>query len=101
MAVIVPIEAIPNQSLDFNAEQQVYKLRLHVVNTNIAIDIARNGTQLQSSRVCPAGALLIEYDYLRGSGGDFGIITQNDEIPVYTQFGVTQFLVYYFSDELS
>jgi hypothetical protein len=41
---------------------------------------------------------LIPYQYLEA--GNFIVTTDNDEYPIYTQFGITQYLVYLTQSEL-
>jgi hypothetical protein len=58
----------------------------------MAIDIIRNGTPIISgSRMVP-GYPLIPYNYLED--GNFTMLTEDDAYPDYSQFGISQFLIY-------
>lgn len=101
MTEIVPVDVLPNQTLEIVFDTQRYRLRLHEINGNMAIDVVLNNVDIVRGMIVPASALLIQYRYLRGAGGDFAFITQDDQLPYYTEFGKTQFLVYYEPTELA
>ena len=101
MSEIVPIDPIANQTIDIVFDRQRYRLRLHTSNDNTAIDIVLNDVAIVSSQICPSSSLLILYKYARGAGGDFAFLTQNDDVPTYSEFGNTQFLMYYTPIELA
>ncbi len=46
-----------------------------------------------------AGFPVIPYDYLQN--GNFVFVTANDEYPIYTRFGIDQFLIYASPDEIA
>lgn len=95
----IPITQDPNQDLTVRLDDTRYGLRLEAVNGVMVVDVSIDGvTVLTGSRVL-AGEPLIPYKYLQE--GNFILLTINDELPDYTQFGVTQSLVYLSPAELA
>lgn len=95
----IPITQDPNQDLTVRLDDTRYGLRLKAVNGVMVVDVSIDGvTVLTGSRVL-AGEPLIPYEYLQE--GNFILLTINDELPDYTQFGVTQSLVYLSPAELA
>ncbi len=101
MPLVVPIQAIANQTLEIVFDQQRYILRIVEILGNMAIDITLNATPLITGARIVADNLTILYPYLRGDGGDFSFSTQANATPYYTEFGLTQFLIYFSADEIS
>jgi hypothetical protein len=104
--IVIPLEAIPNQSLSIQLDNNNIDINIHSCNntpqtygTNImAIDITINEIVIiTGQRMVPAWPL-IGYDYL--SSNNFFIVTENDEYGDYTQFGVTQYLIYVNAQEI-
>ena len=105
--IVIPLQAIPNQSLSIQLDGNNFDLRFHSCNSNptvigtaiMTIDITINGTVTISGQRMVNGWPLIPYDYL--SDNNFFMITENEEYPDYTQFGITQYLVYANQTELN
>lgn len=99
MSLLVSLDAVPNQELSVSLENFRYVLRFKDAGGVVVADVVRDGvTILEGTRVL-AGEPLIPYDYLEG--GNFVLITSDDELPAYEQFGVTQFLLYLTVAEIS
>jgi hypothetical protein len=104
--IIIPIQAIPNQSLTIQLEDLNFFIRLRSCNTNpqvlgtaiVSISIAINETVIIDNQRMVPGWPLIGYQYLEN--GNFYILTENDDYPDYTQFGNTQYLIYASATEL-
>lgn len=92
MASLIPLDDVPNQELTVRLDDARYVLRLKVAGAVMVADITRDGvTLLQGTRVL-AGEPILPYKYQEA--GNFLLITDDDELPAYEQFGVTQSLVY-------
>lgn len=101
MAIRIPLQAIPNQSLSVQLDGQRYDIRLNEANGIMAATISINETVVISgARIVDSGALL-NYQYLEGDGGNFVFLTELDEIPYYTMFGDTQQLIYLTAAEIA
>lgn len=94
----IPISAIPNQSLSIQLDQNNFDIRIHACGSIMAVDIAINNEVVVTGIRATGGYPLIMYPYLEN--GNLTIITENDEYPDYTRFGIDQFLIYASTEEL-
>ncbi len=107
----IPLQALPNQSLSIQLDNNNFDLAIHSCNTNpdalntqvMSITISLNSTETpiiigSNIRAIPNN-FLIQADYLK-IYGNFIFATQNDNYPDYTQFGITQYLYYFSYTEL-
>jgi hypothetical protein len=102
----IPLQAIPGQSLSIQLDGNNYDIRLHSCNNTpqtpgtaiMTVSIARNGISIVDNVRPVAGFPIIGYPYLEN--GNFVIISNNDDYPDYTQFGITQFLIFASQAEL-
>jgi hypothetical protein len=88
----IPISAIPNQEFSILLDGQLYDISLKFTAGVMAISITRDGTILISGLRAISGYILIPYLYLES--GNFIFITEEGDYPEYSQFGITQFLVF-------
>ena len=100
MADEVPIEAIPNQSFSIVLDESRYQITLKAAGTTMAATIERDGEEIISGMRCVVGQPLIPYQYLEGGNGNFFFLTDNNELPYYTEFNVTQTLLYFDADDM-
>jgi hypothetical protein len=96
---IVPLSSDPNQELTVRQDGFRYSLRLKSVNGVMVVDISVDGVVILFGSRVLAGTPLIPYRYLED--GNFLLLTNNEELPDYTQFGLTQTLVYLSPDEIA
>lgn len=95
---IVPLQAIPNQSLTIQLDNISYDMRFHVCGDIMCIDLSiDNVVVLVGSRLV-AGYPVIPYAYLEN--GNFVFLTENDDYPFWDQFGITQYMIYASQQEL-
>lgn len=96
----VPITNLPNQSLSINLDQSQYDIRLHSNQDGSLtyIDIIRDNVTILSGQRAVAGFPIIPYPYLED--GNFVILTNDDDYPEYSQFGITQFMIFASQTEL-
>lgn len=95
----VPLAAVPNQSLTIQLDGSLYVIALRDAGQLTAVTITRDDVVLVSGLRVTAGTPLLPYRYQES--GNFVLTTENEEIPQYPQFGVTQFLVYVTPAELA
>ncbi len=100
MSKIIELQPIATQTLEITINSQRYSLRIVEIGGNMAADVLLNDVSIVRGVRLVANNLVILYPHLRGVGGDFMMSTQDDEIPYYTSFGLTQFLIYLAPDEL-
>lgn len=87
------INAIPSQTLSFiDPDENQWDIGIRAVASSIAFSFTLNGTLLIQNVCAVAGYRIIPYDYLES--GNFVLVTQAQQVPDYTQFGVTQQLLF-------
>jgi len=94
----IPIDSLPNQSLTITLDGNVYNITIKETNGCMSIDIERNGTIILQGMRLVANTGIIPYQYLEN--GNFAIETKDQELPYYTKFNDTQFLIFASSAEL-
>lgn len=93
------LAAIPNQTLTAKLAGGLFSITVKAVEGVMVADVTRdNVTVLQGSRIV-AGTPIVPYKYLEA--GNFVIITEDGDLPDYTKFGDSQFLIYATPSELS
>lgn len=95
----IPIIAAPSQSLSVRVDDQRVVLRLKEANGVMVADVERDNTPVILGTRVLAGEPIIPYRYLQV--GNFLVLTIDDELPDWREFGVTQSLVYLTVDEVA
>lgn len=94
----IPITNLPNQSFSIQLDNQFYDISIYLTNNVMSLDLIRANEIIVTGARMVAGTPLINYFYLEN--GNFVLLTANEEYPDYTQFGITQFLVFASEAEL-
>ena len=94
----IAIAAIANQTLSIQLEERFYEIDLREANGVMSASVKRDDVQIISNVRITAGTPLLPYRYQET--GNFIVTTDNDAIPYWDQFGVTQFLTYLSQDEV-
>lgn len=95
----IGLAAVPNQNFFVQLDERAYAITIHQGADCVVATVVRDEvTVIQGVRIVP-GAPLLPYRY--EEDGNFILTTQDDELPDYTQFGVTQFLTYLSADDLA
>jgi hypothetical protein len=95
----IPLQAIPNQSFSITLDGNQWNFTLKTTNGVISVTLAKNNVTLIENMRAVANGLIIPAKYLED--GNFLFLTQNFQLPDYTQFGVTQLLIYITAAELT
>jgi len=96
----IPIQALPNQSLSITVDQQRWTLTIKAAVSTMVVDLALNDVPvLYGLRIMP-NQPMIPYRYL-STVGNFMLLTVNDEIPWWENFGIDQQLVYATAEEIA
>ena len=98
MTSIVTIQAIPNQSFTVYLDGNNWNFTIQATNGVMSVTVLLNNTLIISGARVVAGTPILPYLYLEN--GNFIFLTQNGDLPDYTQFNITQFLYYYSIAEL-
>ena len=95
----IGIAALANQAISIQLDASFYEIQLRESNGVMAATIARDGVTLVTNSRVIAGTPLLPYRYQEA--GNFIVTVDDDALPYWEQFGVTQFLVYLSADELA
>lgn len=96
---IVPLSILANQSLSIQLGEDFYDIAINQTRNTVCATISRNNALVISGTRLVSGFFIIPYRYLEN--GNFILLTENDELPDYTKFGITQTLVYVTKVEVS
>lgn len=96
----IPLEAIPNQSFTITINNVIYNFVIKETNGVMSCSITKNNVLLVENSRMASGMLLLPYEYMEQGDGNFFMLTYNDDYAYYTQFGVTQTLVYLTQEDL-
>jgi hypothetical protein len=94
----IPLQAIPNQKFSVQLDNRLYDITITATGNVMSCTLVRDGETIQDTMRLVAGTPLLPYLYQEA--GNFALITASGDLPDYTQFGVTQFLLYASQDEL-
>mgnify|MGYP001206663287 CR=1 FL=1 len=97
----IPLTTEPNQEFTVSLDGLRYTLRFKEANGVMAVDVKVNDLVLLTGGRVAAGAFLIPYPYLQGDGGNFLLLTDDEALPYWREFNVTQSLVYISAAELA
>lgn len=101
----IPITNIPNQSLSIQLDGNQYDINIQSCQNDtvpsdgiMAFDIIRNGVAIITGTRAVAGFPLIPAKYLEN--GNFIVVTANDDLPDWHEFGISQYLIFASESEL-
>jgi len=95
----IPLQAVPNQNFTINVGGNLFDITLQSTNGVMSVSMTINGVDTLDGIRCVAYAPLIPSKYQEA--GNFLFITSNNQIPDYTQFNITQSLIYFTPAELT
>ncbi len=95
---VIPIKALPNQELSVLLDENQWDITLRDCNGTVACSLSKNSVVIVENARAVAGMRILQAKYQED--GNFAIISTDQGIPDYTQFGITQFLVYASQTEL-
>ncbi len=101
MSQVMPLDAIPNQSLYVRLDGSRYLIELKEANGVMAATIERDGVRLITGYRCVAGFPLIQYSHLWEGFGNFVFVSDPGVIPYFTDFGSSCLLVYSSAAEIA
>lgn len=95
----ISLDAVPNQELSVTLDGNRWDITIKECNGVMCCTLRLNDVTLLSGQRIVAGSPLIPYRYMQDSG-NFWLLTEDDELPYYTLFGVDQQLVYASAGEI-
>lgn len=95
----INLSAVPNQTFSVRVDGFFYEFTIKEANGIMAATISRDNELIVSgARIC-TGSALMPYPFQQK--GNFIITTENDELPYWDKFGVTQQLIYMSDAEIA
>jgi hypothetical protein len=94
----IPIATIPNQIFNVLLDQNEWEISIYLANNIMAVDLNLNGVDIIIGQRAVPATPLIPYEYLEN--GNFIFVTDDYDYPIYTEFGISQLLVYASPTEL-
>lgn len=90
---VIPIEPVPNQELSVNIDGVRWVIRIKVAESTMVCDISHGDEAIILGARIAVGTPMIPYPYL-SADGNFLFLVDNEEMPDWRKFGVSQQLVY-------
>ena len=97
----IPLQPVANQELSIPLEGARYVITVKEANGVMVASIERDGVLVVRNTRIVADGLMLPYRAQWFGFGNFMLATQDEEVPYFDQFGVTQFLVYVTAEELA
>lgn len=94
---IVPLEAVPNQSVTARLGGERFEIRLRDIGGMMAADVSRGDVPIVRGQRVVAGAPLLPYRHLEAGVGNLIFVNAEDvadAIPYWPDFGTRTRLVY-------
>jgi len=94
----IPLQTIPNQSFTIVLDNNTWAFTIKNTNAGVSVSLTLNNNDLLDNAIAAANEIIIPCEYQEA--GNFLFLTQNQQLPDYTQFGLTQLLVYLSASDL-
>ena len=95
----VPIQSVPNQSFTVNLNNNIFGITIQTCKGINAVSITINGVDTIDGIRAVAGSLIIPSQYQEA--GNLMFLTSNYDLPIYTEFNISQSLIYFTAAELA
>lgn len=95
----IPLSALPNQNFTVTLGNDTYNFTINTCVNITTVTLFRDQQVIILGERVPPLTSIIPYEYL--ASGNFFFLTQDEEYPIYSKFGVSQFLLYATQDEIT
>lgn len=96
----IPLQAVPNQSLSFTQDGNRWDVTIKQAVTSMIADVTINDVRIISGVRIPGDDFILPYTYMGVLQGNLMLTTQQELLPDWQQFGATQRLFYWTSDDM-
>lgn len=96
----IPLQQLPSQSFSAQLNGNGWDFLLKTIEDTTIVSLRLNGNDIIDGGLAVAGGLIIPSVYQENNAGNFFFVTQANQLPFYTQFSVTQYLIYISNAEL-
>jgi hypothetical protein len=97
----IPLQPVANQELSIPLDGSRYVITVKEANGAMVASITRDDVLLVDSGRIVADGLILSYRWQWFGYGNFMLSTQDEALPDFAQFGITQFMVYVDADEMA
>lgn len=94
----IALARVPNQSTSFLVNEVRFNLTIKEARGVMVADVAVAGVTILTGSRLVAGEPVIPYRYLEA--GNMFLLTEGGALPTWSEFGVSQTLVYMTADEM-
>lgn len=105
MPQTIDLQPVQNQIFTTTFENDFYVISIFFAAGIMACNIVKNNIVVCNGQRIVGGSFLIPFFAYEGTGGNFIFLTSEKngqlELPYYTQFGLTQTLVYMTAQEIA
>lgn len=91
----IPLFAVADQTFTTTLDNDRYVIRIFKTGETMSASVQRNETVATTGQRITPGEMLIPFPAYQGVSGNFILLTANEELPNFAQFGITQTLVYF------
>lgn len=95
----IPIQQLPNQSFSIILDNNTWNFLIKTAGGATVVSLNLNNVDILDSAQAVSGSFIIPSLYQEA--GNFFFLTQNQNLPIYTQFNVSQQLIYISAAELA
>lgn len=96
---LITLQAIPNQEVIVTLDNSRYKIQIKSASGFMTYGITRDGEIIiENGNRIVNGSPLLPYKYMES--GNFILDVPDSELPDYTKFELTQFLIYASQEEI-
>jgi hypothetical protein len=88
----IAIQAIPNQLFNTQVDGNNWLISIRLTDGVMVFSFTKNGTLVIDNVRSKGNDVIIPYRYLED--GNFALVTQDQELPLYSKFGISQYLLY-------
>lgn len=99
-SLVIPTEAIPNQQLSVLLGGNRFVITIKAVGAGVGVSVVMNNQTLIENMRAVSGAPIIPFVYAEAGGGNFMLVTRDDVIPTWQNFGDTCYLLWTDNEEL-
>lgn len=92
--MLIPLASIPAQTLSTQINNVLYNFTIRFMGGIMVVTIIRDNIEIITNIRATPFYPLIPYHYIENGEGNFIFYTPDDSYPNYTQFGITQYLLY-------
>jgi len=97
----IAIAAVSSQTFSTTLNNVLYNFAIYYTQNGMCYDLSIGGLAVVTGQRIVTGWYLIPFTCYEQGNGNFFLLTENNTLPDYTQFGTTQILIWLTGTEIS